>query len=1037
LVAAGKEAHKTAMQIKSEESRLMVAIFREYAKLHAMLPRASRKLAKTMDFLIYDARRQNKTVTAQELINIGIPEYMAKSMATQANAVLKSTYMANKAILGLETETGRIISVDSNGNPLDAAQFAPTQVDHEVLSGLDMLQRVQLIKDLTAARTKRKMKDTVLDRNTMVVLGWLDIKFDPNSKTVTLFSPDRVFSASESNNMFSLDSLDKLRVGFVAAEGITGERGTVLRMLNIADPENYFVQVARDPNTGKITGYDIFRIPKVVDDLAPEDIARYRAAVGGDTAMYTEKWRQKLGGRNLIEVEIEELMKQKTKQYPYNKANAPDSIFKQPHFRLDPADGEVVLPLRGLTPEEFMETDLTKSVLRVNMAEAYFYFLNGRYFELGFQKQINKLTGRLDINNEDLLDYAQSESLENLKVLAESQKWTPAQIDEAQKGIMEGIERLREEYQFNANTAPYLNSDPSAGVRIALSVMKAQLSPGFGISALGELTNEIIKASPNVFSIPKNLIKAFRFVLGDIRLSKRKLLESDIGDMMFVLENFRTDLANRMMGEIGYGAFRTDSRFGTRVAASIANVRNASTTGEKALRTAEEYAKYMQSLGSLQAVTNASRALAKTRLVRWAWGHISSGKLERLITALSDPANADMLAKLKESAMKDVNAERELFKKFSGVARTAGMSGDDAALFMKYGLTTVEQVRHLKWAIEQVRDKDGRVDAIQLMHVQEDLYNNPVKGIDPETLKDAISSYANMIEDLVTKEAVSESRGLNKITKIDAKSPTGRLWNALSSWIRSFQDNVILDYGSRSTVNYLFGGIFLWMVTDTFYGLLKEYLAGREVEDMVTEMEEKPEQFAVRGISRVPFLGIANGLIEAAAWGVAAGTGGSYQYYGVPLLPPGPGATMSTAENMMRDISNVSSSAFMDGEFDVKSFSNLIGGTSLVNRSPVAIPARVLESNNAFREYDAIQQYLDTVHRNPYPYRDKAIKRSRNVMLPETPQLPPRNYLMESKRAIEDVQKAEKTRTLVQPKEPMVEDQSGVSSRLGDILGSI
>ena len=1034
LVAAGKEAHSTAMHMRGEESRLILSVFRPYSRLHSLIPRKLRAtITRPLDFLIYDARRQNKSITTGDLTKIGIPAYLAKDIATQANAVLKATYEANKAILDLETETGRIISVDSNGNPLDSGLFAPTQVDHEMLAGLTALQQVQLIRDLATARTKRKLKDPTLDQNTMVVMGWLDVNYDPKSKTASLFAPDRTFNASQTNNMFSPTTLDKLRIGFVEAAGIVGDRATVLKMLNIADPENYFVHAITDPTTGTLKGYDIHRIPKTIDDLAPEDAARYREALQGNIGMYAEKWRQKLKDRNLIEVEIEELMKQKTRQYPYDKANMPDSIFKQAFFRLAPEDGEVVLPIRGLTPEEFMETDLTKSILRTNMAEAYFFFLQGRYFELAFQKQLNKLMGRTDVMWDDVLDYTHSNAVEKLKDIAVKNNWTEQERQTALQDIALGIQRIREEYQFNANTLPYLTSEASGGARIALSLMRIQLSPGFGISALGETMGEIIKQSPDIFSIPRNILTLMRYTFGDLRLSKNRMLESDLGDMVFVLENFRTDLANRFMGEFGYGAFRSDSRLGTKLSGSLANIRNGSGLIEKSIRTAEEAARYAQSIGSLQAVTNATRAMAKVRLQKFVWKYVKNGKLEKLMTVLSDPKNKDILDKLRQEAMTSPKAERELLREFARITRhEVGMPGDEAALFLKYGLTTTEQIRHLKWVMDQTGRTDGRVDVIKLEQIQRDLYNNPVSGIDPETLKSAISAYGLMIEDLITKEAVSESKGLNKITNLDSKGAFGRVWYALSSWIRSYQDNVILDFGSRSMVGYMFSSIFLWLVMDTFIGIFKEYLAGREVEDILAEFEEQPEQLAIRGISRVPFLGVANGIVEAAAYGVSKATGGSYRYYGVPLLPPGPSATMQTVENTWKDFTSVAGKAVFDQEFDIKAFSNLMGASTLVNRSGLAIPIRLLEDNNAFQEYDAIQRYLDTVHRDPYPYKNRSISRRPQINVP-TPELPPRNYLLERKEALEAQQKQEEMKTSIQF-ETMNLPTGGVSKALGDLL---
>ena len=1017
LVGAGKTAFKTAMQIRAEEGRLITRIFREYAKIQAIMPRMTNDVKARLDMYTYENLFTNKQPNKADIIALGIPALYAEKITKQMTVLLKAARIANRNILELETSTGRLSTVDADGNPISPDVFAPTQFDHEGLESVmkDRAARSLLLDKLVAVRTARKLKDDRLDINTMIVMGWLDVEFNEKDQTLSIFAPDRTITYSEATNMFSLDTLQKLHESDVSKSGISGKKSEILRLLRKSNPEKYFILEFDDK-------YSVYRIPERVTDLAPHDKTKYIDAVNGNTSMYIDKWRKKLDGRNLIRVEMEEMLKFKTKSYPYNNAKDFNSIYNKPFFKLDP-EGKIVLPIKGLTPEEMFSTPETKVILRTNLAEAYFYFLKGRYFELAFQREIDRLLGKTGITILDIFNYTRKKTYDSFEQLAKDQSWSNAELKNATTSLEEGLNRLYEEYQFNADTLPYLKAETGHSARIGLAAIRFKFSAGYGISAFTETMAELAKQSPEFYSIPSNIIKAMRFVLGDYRLSKRKLLESDIGDMTFILESFRTDLANRYMGEIGYGAFRSDSRFGTRVNDTLININNGTGALEKGTRTFEEAGKWMQSIGSLQAITNGTRSLAKQRLQRMIWRHISSGRVDRLFDALLEANNAAKLAELKKAAATDGKAEAKLWKEFAGIARHTARFGDanEAALFLKYGLSTKEQIRHLKWVMEQANHRDGRVNILDLMDIHEDLRNNPVDGIDMDILESAISSYAFMVEDLIIKTATSELGGLNKITALDSRSALGRMWYALTSWVQSYQDNVVLDFGGRSTLKYLASGIFLYAAMDTIVGLFKEWLAGRETEDMLNELEEQPSQYVLRGLTRVPFLGLYNGFLESGVSTVAGMTGGTYKYYGVPFLPAGAGAGMNTVESDFRSLQRLMQDPMSVNA--IKEASNLFGPTSLINRSPVAIPVRVLEDAQVFKEMNAIQQYLDMVQRDPYPFQNKAGRMFTPAEV-NVPESTPRNYVMEAAQA----EKALRTKPSV------VNDQKGVSEELGKML---
>ena len=142
---------------------------------------------------------------------------------------------------------------------------------------------------------------------------------------------------------------------------------------------------------------------------------------------------------------------------------------------------------------------------------------------------------------------------------------------------------------------------------------------------------------------------------------------------------------------------------------------------------------------------------------------------------------------------------------------------------------------------------------------------------------------------------------------------------------------------------------------------------------------------------------------------------------------------MSAVQGIYYNLSDIVSDAVMKREANLKALSGLFGAETLINRSPIAIPARMLEVNNAFQEADAIQKYLELVHRNPYPYMDKAASRVKPVGIEN--ELKPRNLDLERQQYLKDLEKRQQQQSIIRPPAIGLNDQKGVSGVLGDILG--
>ena len=984
VVGVGKTPFKTMLQIKMDEGRVITRILRAYSDFDTTLRGANKPAVQSY---IYDCLRKGEQPNKAEMIKLGVGVHNAEAAVKKAGYLLEISRAINDKILYMENTTGRLVTTDKHGMPLDPKKYAPVQFDHEALMRVAPGEHSKIIDAMVIARTATKLNDPRLDRNTMIVMGWIDVKYNKETGGYEFFSKERQLKHSEGANMFGNDTLAKLQVSKIAKEGTGGDKGILKNLLRKGDPNKYFILESD-------TEYTVYRLPEVLEDLGNADKAKYTEAVKGNTAHYTIDWRERLGNKNLIQREMEEMFAYKTKKAPYTD----DSYgLVRSMFKID-ENGRSGITVPGLTPEEMLSDPMLAKLLRTNLAEAYFHWVKGRYFDLSFQQELDRVMGTKGITWDKVTGRVAKRAQDDISKIAAESGWTSKQLDSAHRDINNGIKRLQEEFRAGAETLPFFASKGPLGSRAATAAIRFKFSVGYGVSQFTEILQELVKHSPEFYTMPKNIFEALRYVVGDYRISKNKMLMSELGDMTFVLEAFKTDLSNRFMGETGYGTLTTDSRMGTRFAKVAQHIRGANGLGETLVTIGEGAAEGMQALGSLSAQTQAVRVLGKVRMQRSIWHYFENGSVEKLITRLEDPKVAAELAELNKAASKDQAQQVKLWKRFAGVARESGFGMDqhDAMMFLKYGFGDAATVKAFKWAMTKVKHDKGRVNMNLLWDLADQVAREGSKEVDPEILGNALSNYQFMLEDRITKEVASEVRGLNRQTDLESRSALGRLWYALSSFTRSYQDNVIMGYGSKSTLKYLAGGIFLYMAVDALTSYLKEYLAGRDHKDILQELEDRPSEFMIRGAARTPFLGTWNGFLEAGLAGASALNGGTYRYYGIPGLPAG----ASAGDAALSDIYN-STKTLVGSDSDMgkrlKAASGLLGVSDIVNRSQAAIPIRVLQDMGAIEQQSAVGTYLDLIHRKPYPYmKQNASAGTYQPIDPNAYQPTPRNFAKEA-----------------------------------------
>jgi hypothetical protein len=1023
LTAAGKEAFRTARQCKSDEARLITRIARQQLLVNKRLKDSGLAADKirAVGVLSYTKLSEGVNVSPADLVALGLSPELAKEVATETNVLLKVLRQTNQTILELQADTGLGHVTSHDGTPLDPMKYAPIQLNHETFGAMSPTERATFVTALVKSRRARKLKSPVLDINTLIVLGWLDVAPSKEARGTVLFAGDREFRAGDSTNSLSPETLAGLKE---SEYPITiGEQKILEQLANKADSHNFFMLKANGVST-------LYRMPKVINDLSKADQLRYAEAVGGNKALYTQRWQDYLKGKDLIEAEMDEMLDFKTKKGAYSEYNRKTGTnIDRPLMRVGQEE-QKALAIPGIIPEEVLADPIILKHIRTNLAEAYNYFLNGRAFELIFQKELDRLLGTRGVTMIDIFQHVGVQAREDLEAIAVAENWSKGQTEARLADIDSGMTRLREEYMYNADTLPMLPYQDQYAARISLALMKTKIAPGYFFGALPELIMETLKANP--LALPRTLIQNLRYLAGDLRFSKNALMNnSELGDMIFGLENIKHDFSSRFLGEAGQGAFELDSKLKTKFVNSNPS-RGVIDTGIRGLETVSKVA---ESIGSLQAITNMTRAMAKTRVQRMLYKHIKKGRIQKLLTALEDPKLMKIMQDYMIAAETDAAAERKLWKQFSTIARQYGFgfNPQEALVFLKYGLNSVEKIKHLEYLIKGTDPKgDGRVNIHDMVDMYWQAKNKPVDGIKPEVLEQVISSYAHTLEDLVVKTSSPEPTGLGKVTTIDSKTALGKLWYALGSYLRGFQDSVILDYGSRSTLHYLAANMVLYGTIDTLIGLFREWLAGREGEDIVEEFSENPSAFAVRVAKSAPILGTSQAALEAVLSGFSYMAGGTWRSYGTPMESIGIGAAASAAEDIYRGTKSIAEQATAeqtDYTKVAKGVGDIVAVNSLLNRSPFAVAARSLEASGTLDQKGALQSYLDAIQREPYPYAKLQRQQQRNPTPSVLPPTQPRNFMLEE-------QAIEKAR-LKKAGTPYVGDMSkGVSGPLGDLLGN-
>lgn len=1029
LAAAGKPAFRTALQCSNDEAMLIMRIGKYQSILNANLGRLPEARQQLMN-IIWKKLSKGEDILPSDVAGLkNMPASMVNNVTRQANDLLTIVRQTNKVILDLEAETGLVKTVDEMGNPVDPMKWATVQLDHEKFGRLGPNERLDLIEALVEVRTNRKLASEVLDINTIIVMGWLDVRSSAKHQGTALLAGDRRFKPSVETGTFSRETLDILDTGIVHIVD-TDPDSILAGLANKGEPDKFFV--LEEAGTLKV-----YRLPEKISDLGEVDRQKYFQAIQGDTTMYHREWRSYLKGRNLIEFEMEQMLDFKTKRGYYSEYNSKTSSNIDRPLMKTGTDETVALAVPGLTPEEVLQNPTIVAVMRTNLAEGYYYFMKGRVFELLFQRELDRLLGSKGITMINILEWLNVTGKQDIETLGKNLGWSPAVIETRLQELADGVSRLREEYASHADTLPYLPNREQYAGRASMALMKMKVSPGYIISAMPELVLEMLKHNP--IKIPGNIIKLLREVMGDLRFSKSAQLRQDGATLAYHMENFRHEHGSRFLGEVAHGSFELDNKVRTKFIDST----NPVGMFDRGTRGLEVGARVAESIGSLQAMTNFVRGLGLHRWQARVWTHFKKGRIQKLMDAMEDPAMKSLMNSMLVAAEQSPAEERKLWKQFAGKAREMGFGFEpqEAMLFFRYNLNSKEKIRHLEYLIRRVGNSNGHFNIDRMVDAYWTIRNKPVAGYDVKVFEEVISAYSYMLNDLVVRTTSPEPVGLARITNLEARTTLGRLFYALTSWIRGYQDSVLLNYASENSLTYIVKNLLLFGTIDSIIGLFREWLAGREQEDIMQEMEENPEAFAIRVLKAAPIMGTMNGILEGILSGINSYSGGTWRYYGSPMSSIGVNAASAAVNDLTTGVTDFTGAVTAEDVEAAKvaaSIGKVIPFNSLFNRSAVAVPARFIEDMDYLDQKGAVQQYLDLIQREPYPYAKLQRQGAgRGAAGAGVIVLPPMARNLAKERA--EIEKQEATRvkpseTLKGQIQTMVNDQKGVSAKLGELL---
>lgn len=250
---------------------------------------------------------------------------------------------------------------------------------------------------------------------------------------------------------------------------------------------------------------------------------------------------------------------------------------------------------------------------------------------------------------------------------------------------------------------------------------------------------------------------------------------------------------------------------------------------------------------------------------------------EKMGELLSDPAILRKLDDVEQAAVDKAIAagrnardaanlgQRARFKAWKGVARQAGFRNWTGAAH---------------WQVAEKWNRHGLLKPEILAAIRESgavIDNGTFKTFDFEKLRsyvaanpeadavmgDALKRMKALMDETLRKR-VSEQSLVQTPTSTFARTPLGKVANSMTTWTRSFHDNNVMDtlqmpmrVGASMMAAYLFG--------ETVNMVMRDLWKGKDIEDVIDEIEQDPDNFVAKAVTSMPWLGQFGGWTRPAA----------------------------------------------------------------------------------------------------------------------------------------------------------------------------
>ena len=963
LVGGGKNAIKSWEQCSHETWRMLSGIRQSATDLAQSL--GNEKLYSLIAIEItksFATKTPLDRAKLEAIIRTVIPspstEYLNKNILNITN-LHDSVAKVNKTILDLEAETGFIKKgvslVDNNGNPIKPTEYYPITFVGELVTRAN---EDSIIKEMVKVRTATLNASNTLDNTVMISMGWLYNKDGYILDRGRKLEGRQQFFLNEAN--FDTQTLINLEERRYPAGT---DPKTMIEFRGEASNKHF---TYKDPTTKELV---VCRLPKEKADLSAVDLAKYNETVNGSKAYIGKQWKANFNNNmTVVEVMMQELLHSKLYRGKYNrdlstrKGNATTPMLAlTDNARLEHG---VVIP--SLTWDEILASDALVKIIRHDPLEAYSNFVTSRGFELLVQKEIDRLTGTKGVRIGHFMRILYNKAREEAFVLGG---------DNAAKNIDTGFDRLSNDYLSYQNRLSLIQTRgerySTEATEIGLGLVRALSGTLWGITGTAEPLQHLLMSPFTVGATQtvKNIWESIRILIGDKRFSTSAALQDEMMESVFFMDLVRSDIHDRLLNIDGNGIPKM-SRWFDRLKARR---EDASSVGG----VIDVVANVGVEIGSSRYTTFLARKLAMQRFSTRFAKFINNGAAEKFFAKLSDPVIQARMKALEEAASSDPKAARELDKMFKEISRQTGFGGrwDIAMSMNKYGINTVEKIQALRKMFNKLGpkySKSGLINWKELRSLVDELDKTPViKDLDPKVARDAYESLIFATETTVTTEgAVSTSRGLNRELRIESRTPVGRLMKSLLGWSQSFYNNVLGNHGGIKS-SALIGSMILYTGLTAASEYMKEWIRGRDWEDIKEEMRKDPDTFIYRMMMNLPALGHLTGNLQYVLAKVNENMGGPLRTFRSPLAAPAYEMAVKQPIKMAGSLYNLVTNSIPSGDSAaiMKDLGEVTFVNNLFNNSPVAIPARLLVEGKIINEADAFGKYMKLIKKNKNSYK--------------------------------------------------------------------